>query len=105
MPTYSSYHTQAKNLPIEANCHYNKELWAAPAEQLAGYAADENAFGYGLYLVFWFGLEFPLPNRADGKAAPASASDLEEILNADLDSPMDGKISIVVIDVAHPQAP
>ncbi|MDW9689376.1 hypothetical protein GOB50_30945 [Sinorhizobium meliloti] len=93
-----------KNLPIEVKRHYNAELWMAPAEQLAGYAADEGAFGYGLYLVFWFGTEFRTPTRADGKTAPCTAQELQDMLIADLPPTLDGKIAVVVLDVARPVA-
>lgn len=92
-----------KNLPIEAKRHNNRELWTAPVEQLAGYASDDEAFGYGLYLVFWFGVEFPITGRSDGTAAPSSATELEDLLRADLPPALDGKISVVVLDVSRPQ--
>jgi len=92
-----------KNLPIEAKRHYNAELWTAAEEQLAGYAADEGAFGYGIYLVFWFGAEHRLPKRRDAKKPPASAGELEAMLRSDLLSAMEGKISVVVLDVSRPE--
>lgn len=90
-----------KNLPIEAKRHYNPQLWTAAEEQLAGYAADEGAFGYGVYLVFWFGTEYRTPARRDRKKPPASAEDLEAMLRSDLPSTLEGKISVVVLDVSR----
>jgi hypothetical protein len=93
-----------KNLPIEAKRHYNNELWTAPVEQLGGYAADEGAFGYGIYLVFWFGAEFPTPARKDRKVRPTTAAELEELLQNDLPLAMQNQISIIVLDVSRPEA-
>ncbi|MGV1965050.1 NACHT domain-containing protein [Agrobacterium vitis] len=93
-----------KNLPVEAKRHYNPELWSAPIEQLTGYAADEGAFGYGIYLVFWFGSEYRVPARRDRKEAPATAEELQTMLVDDLPSESEGKISVIVLDVARPNA-
>ncbi|MCZ7888917.1 NACHT domain-containing protein [Agrobacterium salinitolerans] len=92
-----------KNLPIEAKRHYNPELWTAPEEQLAGYTADEGAFGYGVYLVFWFGAEFRTPARRDRKKPPVNAKELEAMLRSDLPSMLEGKISVIVLDVSRPE--
>lgn len=92
-----------KNLPIEAKRHYNPELWTAAEEQLAGYAADEGAFGYGVYLVFWFGGEYRTPGRRDGKKSPASAEALQAMLRSDLPLTLEGKIAVVVLDVSRPE--
>ncbi len=93
-----------KNLPIEAKRHYNNELWTAPIEQLGGYAADEGACGYGIYLVFWFGTEFPTPARKDGKARPSSANELDALLVEDLPLALRNQVSIIVLDVSRPEA-
>ncbi|NZD50238.1 NACHT domain-containing protein [Rhizobium leguminosarum] len=92
-----------KNLPIEAKRHFNPELWIAAEEQLAGYAADEDAFGYGVYLVFWFGTEYRTPARRDRKKPPASAEELEAMLRSDLPSTLEGKVSVIVLDVSRPE--
>ncbi|TCA59861.1 NACHT domain-containing protein [Rhizobium leguminosarum] len=91
-----------KNLPIEAKRHYNPELWTAAEEQLNGYAADEGAFGYGVYLVFWFGAEYRTPARLDRKNKPASAEELQSMLLSDLPPTLQGKISVIVLDVSRP---
>ncbi|MBY3122633.1 NACHT domain-containing protein [Rhizobium laguerreae] len=92
-----------KNLPIEAKRHYNPELWTAAEEQLAGYAADEGASGYGIYLVFWFGAEYRTPARRDRMKPPASAEELESMLRSNLLSTLEGKISVIVLDVSRPE--
>lgn len=93
-----------KNLPIEAKRHYNDELWTAASIQLAGYAADPDACGFGIYLVFWFGTEFKTPKREDGSNLPQSAEALEAMLTNDLPLHMRDKLSVVVLDMARPQS-
>ncbi|RWC37937.1 MAG: hypothetical protein EOS28_31375 [Mesorhizobium sp.] len=91
-----------KNLPIEAKRHYNRELWSAPVEQLNEYAADEGAQGFGIYLVFWFGTEFSMPARSDGRAAPDTADALEKALIEDLPLHLKDKLAVIVLDVSRP---
>ncbi|MGO7485151.1 NACHT domain-containing NTPase [Rhizobium ruizarguesonis] len=93
-----------KTVPIEAKRHYNSEIWTAPLEQLAGYAQTEAACGYGVYLVFWFGTEFPLPPRKDGNDRPASAHGLETLLTADLPPTLKDMFTVIVLDVSRPEA-
>lgn len=90
------------NLPIEAKRHYNDELWTAATSQLAGYASDAQACGFGIYLVFWFGEEFRTPARGDGADVPESAETLEEMLTDDLPFEMKDKLTVVVLDVSRP---
>jgi len=93
-----------KTVPIEAKRHYNGEIWIAPVEQLYGYAQTESASGYGVYLVFWFGTEFPLPPRKDGKDRPTSALTLQEQLVADLPRTLRDMFTVIVLDVSRPDA-
>lgn len=90
------------NLPIEVKRGHNTELWTAPSTQLRGYAADERAHGFGIYLVFWFGREFPLPAREDGGEKPITAGALEAQLIADLPDDLRGTVEVVVLDVSLP---
>ena len=92
----------SKNLPIEAKRHYNRELWTAPLSQLNGYASDAGADGHGVYLVFWFGAEFSIPARSDGREAPSSAEGLEAMLIDDIPTRLKGKLETVVLDVSRP---
>lgn len=93
-----------KNLPIEAKRHYNGELWTAASTQLAGYAADPDACGFGIYLVFWFGTEFNAPKRSDGADSPDSVEALEAMLVDDLPLHLKDKLSVVVLDVSRPRS-
>ena len=91
-----------RNLPIEAKRHYNNELWTAPKAQLAGYAADEGAEGYGIYLVFWFGKEFGLARRPDGEPCENTAESIEAALIADIGPHLRERLFVVVLDVSRP---
>jgi hypothetical protein len=93
-----------KNLPIEAKRHYNGELWTAASAQLAGYAGDPDACGFGIYLVFWFGTEFKIPKRSDGVDGPESAEALQAMLVDDLPLHLKEKLSVAVLDVSRPQS-
>lgn len=93
-----------KNLPIEAKRNHNRELWSALLDQLTGYAADAGADGFGIYLIFWFGAEFPLPGRADEQALPSSAESLEAMLVGDIPPRLQDKIEVLVLDVSRPEA-
>lgn len=92
------------NLPIEAKRHYNAELWTAAISQLAGYASDAQACGFGIYLVFWFGTEFRTPSRGDCADVPESPEALEEMLTDDLPFEMKDKLTVVVLDVSRPDS-
>ncbi|TPN84167.1 hypothetical protein FJ987_02800 [Mesorhizobium sp. CU2] len=89
-----------QNVPIEAKRHNNSELWTAPDNQLRGYTSDQGATGYGVYLVFWFGTEFPVPRHPRGLAGPRTWEDLESMLIADLPSDMAKTTAVVVLDVS-----
>jgi len=92
------------NLPIEVKRHCNKELWTAASSQLAGYASDTGACGFGIYLVFWFGTEFRTPKREDSASIPDSPEALQEMLTNDLPPQMKDKLTMVVLDVSRPQS-
>jgi hypothetical protein len=90
-----------KTLPIEIKRHYHAALWTAPSTQLLGYAQAEGSDGYGIYLVFWFGLDVAKPPaRADGKELPSTASLLESMLTTDLSQDVRGQLQIIVFDVS-----
>ncbi|WP_199084647.1 hypothetical protein [Bosea sp. ASV33] len=90
-----------RNLPLEAKRHYHRKIWTAASTQLQGYAADDGADGFGVYLVFWFGSEVEqAPPRPDGMPGPTSAEELEGMLIADLPSTLKDRTDVVVLDVA-----
>ena len=90
---------------MEAKRHFHPDIWAAASTQLQGYAADEAADGFGIYLVFWFGNDgFPTPARPDGGDGPTSASELERMLAADLPLDIRSRTDVIVFDVSNPAA-
>jgi hypothetical protein len=63
----------------------------------------EGSDGYGIYLVFWFGLDVAKPPaRQDGRAPPSTAAQLEEMLATDLPEDLKGRVRIIVFDVSKP---
>lgn len=94
---------QGKNLPLEAKRHWHPDVWTAAGTQLQGYAADVDAEHFGIYVVFWFGAIKPAPARQD-RRRPASASDMEQMLENSLREAMKSRTAIVVLDVADPRA-
>lgn len=88
------------NVPIEIKKSSHRDVWSAMRSQLiAKYTRDPDASGYGIYLVFWFGLE-GCPPGSDGR--PKSAADLEKKLCETLSPDEARRISVCVIDVARP---
>ncbi|OBQ57843.1 hypothetical protein [Mesorhizobium erdmanii] len=57
-----------------------------------------------MYLVFWFGTEFPLPGRSDGQALPSDTEALETMLRNDITPRLQDKMAIIVLDVSRPAA-
>lgn len=94
-----------KSLPIEVKRHYHAELWEAASTQLQGYAESEGSDGYGIYLVFWFGIDIKkTPGRKDGSTLPVTAPDLETMLIADLQAEDRERMRVIVFDVSKAAA-
>lgn len=90
-----------KSLPIEVKRHYHAKLWTAPEAQLKGYTRAEGSEGYGIYLVFWFGLLVgAIPARKDQLAKPTTAQALEDMLIADLAAEDREQLGVLVFDVS-----
>lgn len=89
-------------LPIEIKKDSNPSLWSALREQLIGqYAIAPRAFGYGIYLVLWFGGE-GMPGAKDGGKKPRSPEELRTRLEAQLDPLERQRIFVRVLDVSWP---
>ena len=91
----------AFNVPIEIkkNCHVN--LWSALRGQLVSrYTTAPATFGYGVFLVLWFGADKTARPR-DG-SCPTTPAELAERLEQDLSPDEARKISVIVIDVTKP---
>ena len=65
---------------------------------------DEDACGFGIYLVFWFGAEFKTQARNDGIKTLDSAEGLEKMLTNDLPPQMKDKLTVIVLDVSRPRS-
>ena len=97
-----SYRTRF-SLPIEIKRDSNDTLWRALRDQLIGqYAIEPRAYGYGIYLVLWFG-EKGMPRATDGDKMPRSADELRNRLEAQLDPLERQRIFVRVLDVSWPK--
>ncbi|MDP2828071.1 MAG: hypothetical protein Q8O37_05640 [Sulfuricellaceae bacterium] len=96
-----SYQTQFA-LPVEIKRDSNNTLWRALRDQLIGqYTIAPRAFGYGVYLVLWFG-EKGMPRATDGGKKPRSPEELRTRLEAQLDPLERRRIFVRVLDVSWP---
>ena len=90
-------------LPIEIKKDSNPSLWSALREQLIGqYAIAPRAFGFGIYLVLWFGGE-GMPGAKDGGKKPRLPEELRTRLAAQLDPLERQRIFVRVLDVSWPE--
>ena len=92
-----------RTLPVEAKRHFHKDVWTAPSTQLQGYAHASDADGAGIYLVFWFGIEYKAPARPDGLQGPSSATEMEAMLRTDLPAHLKLTTEVVVMDLSNPK--
>ena len=89
------------NVPVEVKKNGHPDLWSALRDQLiAQYASDPATGGYGIYLVFWFGMELTQPSP-DGPR-PTTPEELRERLQNTLTPEEARKITVRVIDVSKP---
>ncbi len=93
-----SYRSGRWIVPVEIKRDCNSNVWRAVGNQLARYAQDPAADGYGIYAVLWFGGKgMPLPPSG---TRPRTAADVERELNAIL-TPLERiHIGVVVLDVS-----
>jgi len=92
------------NVPIEIKKNSHKDLWHAIHDQLiAKYSRDPGAYGYGIYLVLWFGPEYTKAVSPEG-GRPNSALELENRLKASVEADEAGRrISVCAIDCSWPR--
>lgn len=87
---------------IEIKRDFHSQVWTAASEQLHGlYSVDPEASDFGIYLVFWYGEKRkatqPLPpNRG---VRPATAKEMQAMLEDDLPAHLRATTRIVVMDV------
>jgi hypothetical protein len=93
-------------LPVEIKRHYHKDVWTAPNEQLhKRYSRDPGATGYGIYLVFWFGIDYrKIPKPPSDIKSPSSAAELEEAIRVIIPDELKDKIEIIVFDCSRPNS-
>lgn len=86
-------------IPLEIKKNSHRDIWRAVNEQLvAKYTRAPESEGYGIYLVFWFGLaKMTVPPRGRRPKTPAA---LNERLEEQLAPRLRSKIAVVVIDVS-----
>jgi hypothetical protein len=88
---------------IELKRHYHEELWTAATEQLERfYVKHQEAQGFGILGVFWYGLTLAPPPRSHKLVPfpPANASELETALISILPPSLRSKLSCLVFDVS-----
>lgn len=91
------------NIPIEIKKDSHIDLWRAIHEQLiAKYVRDPGTYGYGIYVVFWFGGKGMASSFGSGRK-PRSAQELEDCLRQMLSPEEKHRIQVCVIDCALPQ--
>ena len=89
------------NIPIEIKKNSHRNLWSALRSQLIDqYTNDPRTFGYGIFLVLWFGAG-ETTRHPDGRQ-PMSPDDLGRQLRSQLTPDEKRKISVVVVDVTKP---
>ena len=91
-------------IPIELKRNYHSDVWTAPMEQLDElYTGDPQAYGFGIYGVFWFG-------NAQGRQTPVSplsgsrpgtAMAMKSDLDAGLPTDRRDRLAVVMFDVAR----
>ncbi len=87
------------NVPVELKKDAHRDVWGALRRQLIGqYVRGAGTFGYGVYVVLWFGQRMvqPAPRGARPATPDEMASRLREALKAEETS----RITVVVIDVS-----
>lgn len=94
-------------LPVEIKRHYHKDVWTAPKEQLDKfYSRDPGTGGHGIYLVFWFGVDFKnVPKAPSNIKSPVSAAKMEEEIKITIPEAIKDKIDVIVFDCSRPIVP
>ena len=76
----------------------------AISDQLQDYADDPLSDGFGIYLVFWFGIGAgATPNAPAGTAKPSSATELEQALIENLMPDQRNRFEVIVLDLEPPK--
>jgi len=93
-------------LPVEIKGQWHSKIWAAAEKQLAQYARDWQAGGYGTYLALWFGDNVHVRHRAVKPPAdlerPTTAEELQHRLVDCLREELRHRVDVIVIDLSKP---
>jgi hypothetical protein len=95
-------------LPVEVKRDTHPELWSAAKNQLERlYTRDPNAYGYGVYLVFYFGAARGrgITANPEGILVSDSAEALQSALSSTIPTEHRDRISCFVVDVSPPALP
>jgi hypothetical protein len=88
-------------IPIEVKLQNNRELWTAPKEQLYDrYMSDKKCSGFGIYLVFWHGLDCKIQNHPNYKDKILFPEQLKNLLEAHIRETEVSGINVFVFDVS-----
>jgi hypothetical protein len=88
-------------LVMELKRHYHAKVWSAASEQLDRfYVRDPEAKGFGIYVVFWFGTQWPTPALGGNRRRPRSADEMAAALTEALPADKRLRIACVTLDVS-----
>lgn len=91
----------AYRVPMEVKRNDSPDLWfAAKTQLIAKYTIDPATNGHGIYVVLWFGRERTKFSPRDTR--PATPTELQKQLDAELDDRERRTVSVCVLDVAPP---
>lgn len=100
----SGFRLNGMVIPLEAKGQWHSDVWTASQTQLdQTYTIDHRAYGYGIYLVFWFGPDVPKRRRLHspprGERHPSSAQEMRDQLKARIPKERRDSIKVVVLDL------
>ena len=89
-------------VPVETKLSSSPDLWTGITAQLIPrYTRDPRSDRYGIYVVFWHGLEHAKKPSPTGKP-PRTPDELQGRLTQQLTTEAQRKISVIVLDVSPP---
>jgi len=92
-----------RKILCELKRDYHAEVWTAMINQLDRfYAHDPEAKGFGVYVVFWFGVNRSrqIPSPPNGMTPPNTAAEMAAVLQSLLPDDMRKRLAVIVIDVS-----
>ena len=92
---------ETSNIPIEIKRSHHADLWDAADRQLKRlYSRDPGADGRGIYLVLWFGDDYPTPRQSPERGRPTTPEQVQERLSEGIAGSDKDLLSVVVLDVS-----